>query len=73
MRFRVNSHQNFFAGIFFSTLGSIVATLGLVTVSGVAYKGFRWSELAILSLTLSAFVVGVFAYGLRFPFQALPV
>lgn len=55
------------------SLGLIVATIGLVTVSGVAYKGFRWSELAILGLTLSAFAVGVFAYGLRLPFQALPV
>jgi TctA family transporter len=55
------------------SFGLIVATIGLVTVSGVAYQGFRWSELAILGATLSVFAVGVFSYGLSLPFQALPV
>lgn len=55
------------------SLGLIVATLGLVIVSGVAYEGFRWRELTLLGLSLSAFAVGVFSYGLSLPFQALPV
>lgn len=55
------------------SLGLIVATLGLVIVSGVAYEGFRWRELTLLGISLSAFAVGVFSYGLSLPFQALPV
>jgi len=55
------------------SLGLIFATVGLVIVSGVAYQGFRWAELALLGVTLSAFAVGVFSYGLSLPFQALPI
>jgi TctA family transporter len=55
------------------SLGLVIATIGLVTVSGVAYQGFRWGELAVLGVTLSAFAVGVFSYGLSLPFQALPI
>lgn len=52
--------------------GLVVATLGLVAISGVAYKSFCWKELGWLSGSLAAFVVIVFAWGLGLPLQVLP-
>lgn len=54
------------------TAGLVVATLGLVAISGVAYKSFCWKELGLLSGSLAAFVVIVFAWGLGLPLQVLP-
>jgi len=54
------------------TAGLVVATLALVVISGVAYKPFSWKELGLLSGSLAAFVVVVFAWGLGLPLQVLP-
>ncbi len=52
--------------------GLIVATVALVSVSGVAYRAFRWHELGLLSSSLAVFAVAVFVYGLGLPLQVLP-
>jgi len=52
--------------------GLALATIGLVVLSGVAYREFRWHELGALGGVLSVFAVVVFVYGLGLPFQVLP-
>jgi hypothetical protein len=52
--------------------GLALSTLGLVALSGLAYRGFRWQELSILGGVLALFAVVVFVYGLGLPFHALP-
>ncbi len=52
--------------------GLVVATVGLVMVSGIAYRAFRWREISLLSGGLAGFAVTVFAYGLGLPLQVLP-
>jgi hypothetical protein len=54
------------------TAGLALSTLGLVGLSGLAYRGFRWHELGALGGTLSLFAVVVFVHGLGLPFQVLP-
>ncbi|MQY52375.1 tripartite tricarboxylate transporter TctB family protein [Rhodocyclus tenuis] len=54
------------------TAGLIVATLGLVIFSGIAYRAFNWKELGLLSGGLATFAVLVFAYGLGLPLQVFP-
>lgn len=55
-----------------STAGLLLSTLGLVIISGIAYRQFRWHELGLLSTGLAIFAVTVFVYGLGLPFQVLP-
>jgi len=55
-----------------STAGLLLSTLGLVVISGIAYRQFRWHELGLLSTGLAIFAVTVFVYGLGLPFQVLP-
>lgn len=52
--------------------GLVAATIGLVTVSGIAYRAFCWKEIGLLSGGLAAFAVVVFAYGLGLPLHVLP-
>lgn len=52
--------------------GLALATVALVTISGVAYRGFRWVELGVLGVGLSIFAVGIFSFGLNLPIQVLP-
>ena len=52
--------------------GLTLATIGLVVVSGIAYREFCWRELSALGITLSLFAIVVFVYGLGLPFHALP-
>jgi hypothetical protein len=54
------------------TAGLVIATIGLVVISGIAYRSFSWKELGLLSGALASFAVLVFAYGLGLPLQVLP-
>jgi hypothetical protein len=54
------------------TAGLVVATVGLVVISGIAYRSFSWQELGLLSGALASFAVLVFAYGLGLPLPVLP-
>jgi hypothetical protein len=53
--------------------GLVAAVAGVVIVSGLAHHAFRWRDALMLAALLAAGSVGVFAYGLRLPFQILPV
>ena len=55
-----------------SAAGLLLSTIGLVVISGLAYRQFRWHELGLLSSGLAIFAVAVFVYGLGLPFQVLP-
>lgn len=52
--------------------GLIVATIGLVVISGWAYPAFRWKELGLLGIVLASFASLVFAYGLGLPLRIFP-
>lgn len=54
------------------TLGLIVATIGLVVVSGIAYRAFCWKEISALSASLAAFSSIVFSWALGLPLQVFP-
>lgn len=61
-----------FAGAI-QSLGLAIAALAVTAVSGIAHSEFRWRELALTSVSLSVFVVAVFAYGLRLPLRVWPI
>lgn len=52
--------------------GLIIATCGLVLVSGVAYRAFSWKQLGLLCIALAGFATVVFIYGLGLPVPVLP-
>lgn len=53
-------------------LGLVLATILLVIASSVASHEYRWKEATIASVTLAAFVVAVFGYGLKLQLPILP-
>lgn len=52
--------------------GLIIATIGLVVVSGIAHREFSWKELSVLSIGLATFASIAFVYGLGLPLQVVP-
>jgi hypothetical protein len=50
-------------------LGFIPALVVMFIVSALGGHEFRWKEVAILTVVMSAFAVGVFVYGLGLPYQ----
>lgn len=54
------------------SLGLIVATVGLVVVSGIASQAFCWKEIGVLSTSLAAFASIVFSWALGLPLQVFP-
>jgi hypothetical protein len=52
------------------TAGLIPAVFLLVFIAASGGHDFRWLEVAILSLSLTAFSWAVFVYGLELPFKA---
>jgi hypothetical protein len=53
--------------------GLVAAVFGIVVVSGLAHRAFRWRDMLVLAALLAAGSVGVFVYGLRLPFQIVPL
>jgi len=49
-------------------LGFIPALVVLIIVSALGGHEFRWKEVAILTVVMSAFAVGVFIYGIGLPY-----
>ena len=49
-------------------LGFIPALVVMFIVSALGGHEFRWKEVAILTVVMSAFAVGVFIYGLGLPY-----
>ena len=50
-------------------LGLIPALVVMFIVSALGGHEFRWKEVAILTVVMSAFAVGVFIYGIGLPYQ----
>ena len=50
-------------------VGLIPALVVLFIVSAFGGHEFRWKEVVILTVVMSAFAVGVFVYGLGLPYQ----
>ena len=53
-------------------LGLIPALVVMFVVSALGGHEFRWKEVAILTVVMSAFAVGVFVYGLGLPYPLWP-
>ena len=59
-------------GFLMDRLGMIPALAVMFFVSALASREFRFKEVLILTVLMSAFAVGVFVYGLKLPFQLFP-
>ena len=59
-------------GFLMDRLGMIPALAVMFFVSALAGREFRFKEVLILTVLMSAFAVGVFVYGLKLPFQLFP-
>jgi len=53
-------------------VGLIPALVVMFVVSAFGGHEFRWKEVAILTVVMSAFAIGVFVYGLGLPYQLFP-
>ena len=53
-------------------VGLIPALVVMFIVSAFGGHEFRWKEVAILTVVMSAFAVAVFVYGLGLPYQLFP-
>ena len=52
--------------------GLIPALVVMFFIAAMGGHEFRWKEVAILTVVMSAFAVGVFVYGLGLPYQLFP-
>jgi hypothetical protein len=55
-------------GFTMDRLGLIPALVVMFILSALGGHEFRWKEVAILTVVMSAFAVGVFVYGLGLPY-----
>jgi hypothetical protein len=53
-------------------VGLIPALVAMFIISALGGHEFRWKEVAILTVVMSAFAVGVFVYALGLPYQLFP-
>ena len=59
-------------GLLIERAGFCLASAALVFASRFADRGFRLVEVAALALFLTAFIAGIFRYGLGLPIRLLP-
>jgi Tripartite tricarboxylate transporter TctB family len=59
-------------GFIMDRVGLIPALVVMFIVSALGGHEFRWKEVAILTVVMSAFAVAVFVYGLGLPYQLFP-
>ena len=52
--------------------GLIPALVVMFFIAAIGGHEFRWKEVAILTVVMSAFAVGVFVYGLGLPYPLFP-
>ena len=58
-------------GFAIGRFGLIPALLGMFFVCAAAGRDYRFGEVLVLALVLSAFAVGIFVYALKLPFRLL--
>jgi hypothetical protein len=59
-------------GFLVPRLGLLPALAAMFFVAALGGREFRWREVLVLTLVMSAFAVGVFVVLLKLPFQLLP-
>ncbi len=59
-------------GFLMDRLGMIPALVVVFFAAALAGPGFRFKEVLLLTVLMSAFAVGVFVYGLKLPYQLFP-
>jgi hypothetical protein len=59
-------------GFLMDRLGMIPALVVMIFAAALAGPEFRFKEVLILTVLMIVFAVGVFAYGLKLPFQLFP-
>lgn len=58
-------------GFLLDRVGMIPATVVTLVVAAAAGREFRWKEVLLLALVMTAFSVAVFLYGLKLPYPLL--
>ena len=58
-------------GFLLDRVGMIPATVVTLFVAAAAGREFRWKEVLLLALVMTAFSVAVFLYGLKLPYPLL--
>ena len=59
-------------GLLLPRFGLVPALAALFFVSAAGGREFRFGEVLVLTLVMTAFAVGVFVYVLKLPFQLFP-
>jgi len=59
-------------GFLLDRLGLIPAIIALFFAAAAAGREFRFKEVLLLAVVMTAFVVGVFIYGLKLPYPLFP-
>ena len=55
-------------GFSMEKIGLVPALVLLFVITALAGRDFRWKEVLILAVVMSAFAAGVFVYGLKLPY-----
>jgi len=58
-------------GLLLDRVGMVPATVVTLVIAAAAGREFRWKEVLLLALVMTAFSVAVFLYGLKLPYPLL--
>jgi hypothetical protein len=58
-------------GLLLDRVGMVPATVVTLVIAAAASREFRWKEVLLLALVMTAFSVAVFLYGLKLPYPLL--
>jgi hypothetical protein len=58
-------------GLLLDRVGMVPATVVTLIVAAAAGREFRWKEVILLAVVMTAFSVAVFSYGLKLPYPLL--
>ena len=59
-------------GVLMPRLGLVPALAAMFFLAAAGGREFRWREVLVLTLVMTAFAAGVFVYVLKLPFQLVP-
>jgi hypothetical protein len=59
-------------GFLLPRFGLVGALLAMFLISSLGGREFRWREVLVLTVVMTAFAIGVFVYLLKLPFQLVP-
>ena len=58
-------------GLLLDRVGMVPATVVTLLIAAAAGREFRWKEVILLAVVMTAFSVAVFSYGLKLPYPLL--